>query len=587
MSHNRQEYPPLRNPIDPGGGSLDWYYGDHAGGMIFDFNFGKHNGRKLHALCLNYLAWWYTTRTASGRSHPTLSAIELYVDGLREYAKDNYLDFVVPFGQKHGGQTIGECRDKKWMVWSCTKPDLIIKHPIYFLAVDYHLKNPRHYNQTRDIGELLSATKYADDKDLQHEEEEDESDLSDIVVPDGYVEYESDAESDSDSDEGCRKGVEVTSPKGKKQLSSDVQGKEPPKSPSKKTPKNIIISSHQNMESCTNFINRDSFDGFLVDDSSHDGDASFQSSSTETESREDSSSESLSAEIDSEAASTISSVDKSRQNRTRTSLQATVIPHRLQRPKGRIILVKCNGNRTIEILSAVTCRFQNPPILNYVAQKMDRLGRRDPGSGKVLSLTPSSEFDGVEAEAGSEGDHRETDSGAASTVNTTPELDSDKSASEEDSGYATPIQKDRRTKQSRKVQIHSNNRDVFDGDVRIPESSPSKLRRAKVVVDSEDEPPPRARLWKRRGLNESDEDDFEENVQSPGPCVLVTPHRRVVSDDEDEADLTCTKSHREKPFIFSQVQTLQGGICAAWILFSLALLIPHSQHLHPNMDCAI
>ena len=66
MYRNRQEYPPLRDPIDPGDGSLDWYYGDHAGGMAFDF--GKHNGRKIHAVCLNYIAWWYTTRTASGRS---------------------------------------------------------------------------------------------------------------------------------------------------------------------------------------------------------------------------------------------------------------------------------------------------------------------------------------------------------------------------------------------------------------------------------------------------------------------------------------------------------------------------------------
>ena len=65
------------------------------------------------------------------------------------------------------------------------------------------------------------------------------------------------------------------------------------------------------MESCTNLISlfdRGSFDDFLVDDSSHDGDASFQPSSTETGSRENSPSESLGVEIDSEAASTISSV---------------------------------------------------------------------------------------------------------------------------------------------------------------------------------------------------------------------------------------------------------------------------------------
>lgn len=96
------------------------------------------------------------------------------------------------------------------------------------------------------------------------------------------------------------------------------------------------------------FFDRDSFDGFLVDDSSHDGDASFQPSSTGTESRENSPFESLGAETESEVASTISSVyskhfphnlhlvflirhlsrahqvDKLRRNRTRTSLQAKV-----------------------------------------------------------------------------------------------------------------------------------------------------------------------------------------------------------------------------------------------------------------------
>lgn len=314
--------------------------------MVFDF--GKHKGRKLHAICLDYIAWWYTTRTASGLSHPTLNAIEVYVDGLRENAKENYLDFVVPFGQKHGGQTIGECRDKKWMAWSCTKQDLIDKYPIYFLAVDYHLQNPRHYNQTRDIGELLSASRYADDIDLQREEEQDESDLSDIVVLDGHVEYESDAESDSDSDDGCREGMKVTSPKGKKpkkarSLTATSKGMSSPKTPSKKTPKNItdslddfIVSdsasdgdasyessatetqsqlgksahagSPKKLSKKTYKKLKDSFDGFLVDDSSYDGDASFQPSSTEMDLRENSPSESLGAETDSGAASTISSV---------------------------------------------------------------------------------------------------------------------------------------------------------------------------------------------------------------------------------------------------------------------------------------
>jgi len=90
----------------------------------------------------------------------------------------------------------------------------------------------------------------------------------------------------------------------------------------------------------------------------------------------------------------------------------------------------------------------------------------------------------------------------------------------EDSVYATPTPKGRQTKQSRSVQRYSKSRDVFDGDVRIPgmsrfhlyssltliyeESSPSKPGRAKVVVDSEDEPPPTARPRKRQGTFSSD-----------------------------------------------------------------------------------
>jgi hypothetical protein len=172
------------------------------------------------------------------------------------------------------------------------------------------LKNPRHYNQTRDIGELLSATRYADDKDLQHEEEEDESDLSDIVVPDGYVEYESDAESDSDSDEGCRKGMEVTSPGGKKrtlhfahlvssQLTPGLQLKKqraqqrrpreraPLKVRLKRCPRTQCISPL--CVECQKFLlifDRDSLNDFIVDDGVSDGDASYESSATETKSRQ-------------------------------------------------------------------------------------------------------------------------------------------------------------------------------------------------------------------------------------------------------------------------------------------------------------
>lgn len=128
-----------------------------------------------------------------------------------------------------------------------------------------------------------------------------------------------------------------------------------------------------------------------------------------------------------------------------------VLPHHLQRPKGRINLVKCKGNRTIEILSA------NPPISNHLAQKwlfnfVESEKEPSPTArSRKRQITPSSEFDGGEAEAGSEGDHQETDAEAASNVSATPQLDFNKSASE---GYATPTPKGKQAKQSRNVPRH-------------------------------------------------------------------------------------------------------------------------------------
>ena len=55
------------------------------------------------------------------------------------------------------------------------------QYTIFFIAVEYWLANPRHYEVTRDIGELLSSSEYADGIDLTGENDhyEDEPTQSD------------------------------------------------------------------------------------------------------------------------------------------------------------------------------------------------------------------------------------------------------------------------------------------------------------------------------------------------------------------------------------------------------------------------
>ncbi len=121
------------------------------------------------------------------------------------YAGDHYAEFVIPFGTKHRGKRLQQCRDKLWMRWTTRKPSLTqkvcvrvsgwslrlirIQYPIYFTAVQYFLDDPRHYTANRDIGELLSATEYEDDLDLEEEDSDDEYE-NDSFIDDGSIEEE-------------------------------------------------------------------------------------------------------------------------------------------------------------------------------------------------------------------------------------------------------------------------------------------------------------------------------------------------------------------------------------------------------------
>ena len=77
----------------------------------------------------------------------------------------------------------------------CLTP-IITQYTIFFIAVQHWLDNPRHYEVTRDIGELLRRTEYADGIDLSGANEYEEE-----VDPTYTDDDDDDDEQDYDDDE--------------------------------------------------------------------------------------------------------------------------------------------------------------------------------------------------------------------------------------------------------------------------------------------------------------------------------------------------------------------------------------------------
>ena len=75
------------------------------------------------------------------------------------------------------------------------------QYSLFFQAVQNYFNNPRKYEVTRDIGELLESSKEADKLNLQEEEEE-ETD-TDFIEPD--------PESESDEPIAIQEGEETRS----------------------------------------------------------------------------------------------------------------------------------------------------------------------------------------------------------------------------------------------------------------------------------------------------------------------------------------------------------------------------------------
>ncbi|KAK0474108.1 hypothetical protein IW261DRAFT_1651868 [Armillaria novae-zelandiae] len=210
--------------IDNDPEAFAWYEGPQGVGLAVPFQFKKYPNRPVNETPMGYLHYivnkcnWYTKDI----HWAFFDAIGTYFEGLMEYAKDHYAEFIVPgFSRKHRGKRLQQCRDKPWMEWTTTRPDLTQKYIVYFTAVRYLLDNPRHYTANRDIGELLSVTRYEDDLDLV--EEDDEYEMNSFINDDdAEEEQEQEQEQESsettdDSEASRRTEVETTQP-------SDVEG---------------------------------------------------------------------------------------------------------------------------------------------------------------------------------------------------------------------------------------------------------------------------------------------------------------------------------------------------------------------------
>ncbi|KAF9073757.1 hypothetical protein BDP27DRAFT_264244 [Rhodocollybia butyracea] len=78
---------------------------------------------------------------------------------------DNYKFFIVPFGRS--GKMINQVRDIQWLRRIQGSRVRRKRYPLFLKAVDLWIANPRHYEQTRDIGQSLARSQ----NDLYQEKE--------------------------------------------------------------------------------------------------------------------------------------------------------------------------------------------------------------------------------------------------------------------------------------------------------------------------------------------------------------------------------------------------------------------------------
>ncbi|KAJ7589159.1 hypothetical protein C8J56DRAFT_937854 [Mycena floridula] len=217
---------------------FDWYDGPDAGGFVL--RFGKHKGRKVNQLDSGYLEWLNQRYQRPEQiQYPSVTCFRRYYQGLEQWMQEedryNHGRFVVPCGRKHSGQVIAECRDKPWLRWITSRYKINTRFPLFCQAARRFLENPSQHGNIHDVGELLSASEYRDDLDLNMSEDED--DLDGFVVSDDPAEDEAeqaaegsqdDAESAGhDSDASSHRGRRRRAPTPSEENESDSTPEEP------------------------------------------------------------------------------------------------------------------------------------------------------------------------------------------------------------------------------------------------------------------------------------------------------------------------------------------------------------------------
>jgi len=156
--------PPFKPPLldDPDEDPVwSWYYGADAGGHILEFGKYKNRELKLYEARLRYLA--FTRKHCSASRRDFIEAFDRYSAGLEAGIEEHYGRFVVPFGKKHRGKTIQECRDKPWLLWTQQQRYLTERHPIYFSAVQQWLDHTKQHLAVREVGQLCHPHDYEAD----------------------------------------------------------------------------------------------------------------------------------------------------------------------------------------------------------------------------------------------------------------------------------------------------------------------------------------------------------------------------------------------------------------------------------------
>ncbi|SJL15272.1 uncharacterized protein ARMOST_18763 [Armillaria ostoyae] len=171
--------PPQDIKIDPE--CFLWYTGFQGGG--FKVSFKKYKGRLINDTPMHHL-----NRLAETSNEKTklehkefFDAVEVYFEGLMEYAKQHYADFVVPFGCKHIGKLLRQFEDDPWLKWTMRQPILTNNFPIYFTAIRFLLADKGHH---WDTSELLRATAICKGPEVKKDSKTSMSKLECILFPD-------------------------------------------------------------------------------------------------------------------------------------------------------------------------------------------------------------------------------------------------------------------------------------------------------------------------------------------------------------------------------------------------------------------